>query len=216
MVICHHIYLKIHLISSFFQNPGFSALQSDHTHSWSGIFSTYVTHASGSVIIFVRQGLSFAELSTSSLSSLDPHSDYIGVNIFLNNSSSLSFLYVYAPLICSFPMDSRTNSLSPTTLPSSRNLVILWDFSCHPTLWDSRGTSDPCGKEVFDWVISSDLLPLNVSDTLTLLHRSSPDISFAPSSLVSERCFRSWALITYQFYKPSLFLQSFTATNVFL
>ena len=42
--------------------------------------------------------------------------------------------------------------------------------------------------EVFDWVISSDLLPLNDPDTPTLLHRSSgsrssPDISFAPSTL---------------------------------
>ena len=51
-------------------------------------------------------------------------------------------------------------------------------------LWDSRGTSDPGGEEVFDWVISSDLLPLNDPDTPTLLHRStgsrsSPDISFA-------------------------------------
>ena len=53
--------------------------------------------------------------------------------------------------------------------------------------WDSRGTSDPCGEEVFDWVISSDL-PLKDPDTPTLLHRSSgsrssPDISFAPSTL---------------------------------
>ena len=43
-------------------------------------------------------------------------------------------------------------------------------------------------EEVFDWVISSDLLPLNDPDTPTLLHRSSGshfflDISFAPSSL---------------------------------
>ena len=46
----------------------------------------------------------------------------------------------------------------------------------------------PRGEEVFDWVISSDLLPLNDPDTPTLLHcftgsRSCPDISFAPSSL---------------------------------
>ena len=44
------------------------------------------------------------------------------------------------------------------------------------------------GEEIFDWVISSDLLPLNDPDTPTLLHRSSgsrfsPDISFAPSSI---------------------------------
>ena len=57
----------------------------------------------------------------------------------------------------------------------------------HP-LWDSRGTSDPRGEEVFDWFISSNLLSLNECDIPTFLHRSSgihssPGISFAPSSL---------------------------------
>ena len=55
-----------------FRIPGFSAVQSDGTHSRSGIFSTDVTDASGCVIIIVRQGLSFSELSTSFLSSLGP------------------------------------------------------------------------------------------------------------------------------------------------
>ena len=58
--------------SSAFRIPGFSALHSDHTHSRSGILSPDDTHASGGVVIFVRQGLSFSELSTSSLSSFDP------------------------------------------------------------------------------------------------------------------------------------------------
>ena len=77
---------------------------------------------------------------------------------------------------------------SPSILSSSTNLFILGDFNCHHPLWDSKGTSNPYREEVFDWVISSDLLPLNDPDTPTLLHRSSgscsfPDISFAPSSL---------------------------------
>ena len=144
---------------------GFSALRSDSTHSRSGIFSPDATHASGGVIIFVRQCLSFSELSTSSLSSLDPYFNYVGVNISLNNSSSLSFLNVYAPRIRSFPTDGRTDSFFPSILPSFKNLFILGDFNCHHPLWYSRGTSDPCGEEVFDWVISSDLLPLNDSDT---------------------------------------------------
>ena len=85
-------------------------------------------------------------------------------------------------------MDGRTDSFSPSLLPSSRNLFILGDFNCHYPFWDSRGTSDPRREEVLDWVISSDLLPLNDPDTPTLLHRSSgsrssPDISFAPSTL---------------------------------
>ena len=58
--------------SSSFWIPRFSALRFDCSHSRSGIFSTDVTDASGGVIIFVRQGLSFSKLSTSSLSLLDP------------------------------------------------------------------------------------------------------------------------------------------------
>ena len=164
------------------------SLRSDCTHSRSGILSSDATHASGGVVIFVRQGLSFSELSTSSLSLLDPYSDYVGVNISLNKSSSVSFLNVYAPPICSSPMDGRTDSFSLSILPSSRNLFILGDFNCHHLLWDSRGTSDHHREEVFDWVISSDLLPLNDPDTPTLLHcssgsRFSPDIFFALSTL---------------------------------
>ena len=174
--------------SSSFQIPGFSALRSDRTHSRSGILSPDANHASGGVFIFVRQGLSFSELSTSSFSSLDPYSNYVGVKISLNNSFSLSFVNVYGPPIRSSPTDGRTDSFSPSILPSSRNFFILGDFNCHHPLWNSRGTSDPRGEEVFDWVISSVLLPLNDPDTPTLLHRSSGsrsslDISFAPSAL---------------------------------
>ena len=42
--------------SSSFQIPGFAALRSDHTLSWSGILSPDATHTSSSIIIFVRQG----------------------------------------------------------------------------------------------------------------------------------------------------------------
>ena len=173
-------------LNSSFRIPGFSALRSDRTHSRSGILSSDTTHASGDVVIFVRQGLSFSELSTPTFSSLDPYSDCVGVNISLNKSSSVSFPNVCAPLIRASPTDGRTNSLSPSILPSSRHLFILGDYNCHHPLWDSRGTSEPRGEEVFHWVISSDL-PLNDPDTPTLLHRSSgsrssPDISFAPST----------------------------------
>ena len=105
-------------LSSSFQIPGFSALRSHGTHSRFGIFSTDVADASGGVIIFVKQGLSFSELSTSSLSSLDSYSDYVGVNISLNNFSSLSFLKVYVPPIRSSTKDSRTNFFSLSILPS--------------------------------------------------------------------------------------------------
>ena len=99
-------------LSSSFQIPGFSALRSHGTHSQSGIFSTDVADASGGVIIFIKQGLSFSELSTSSLSSLDPYSDYVEVNISLSNFSSLSFFNVYAHTIRSSTKESRTNFFS--------------------------------------------------------------------------------------------------------
>ena len=53
---------------SSFRISGFSALRSDRTHSRSGVLSLADTHCSCSVIIFVRQGLSFSELSIFSLS----------------------------------------------------------------------------------------------------------------------------------------------------
>ena len=98
---------------------------------------------------------------------------------------------VRPPSICSSPTDGRTVSFSRSIL-SSRNLFILGDFNCHHPLWDSRVTSDPRKKEVFDWIISSDLLALNDPDTSTLLHRSSPDISFAPFTLA---LFCSWEVL---------------------
>ena len=115
-------------LSSSFQIPGFFALQSHGTHSRSGIFSIDVADASGGVIIFVKQGLFVSELSTSSLSSLGLYSDYVEVNISLNNFSLLSFLNVYAPPIRSSTKDSRTNSFSPSILPSYVEAEVV-DFS---------------------------------------------------------------------------------------
>ena len=105
-------------LSSSFRILGFPALQSHGTHSRSGIFSIDVADASGGVIIFVKQCLFFSELSTSSLSLLGPYSDYVEVNISLNDSSSLSFLNVYALPIRSSTKDSRTNFFSLSILPS--------------------------------------------------------------------------------------------------
>ena len=81
----------------------------------------------------------------------------------------------------------------------------MQDFNCRHPIRDPKGTSYPCGKEVFDWVIS-DLFPLNHPDIPTLLHqflgsRFSFDISFAPG-----RCFRTCVFIASQFYYSSLFL----------
>ena len=121
---------------SAFRNPiltplplsGFSALPSDRTHSWSGILSPDNMHTSGGVVIFVRQGLSFSELSTSSLSSPDPYSDYVGVNLSLNNSSSLCFLNVYAPLFAPLQWMAEPTPFLPPFFPSPE-ISSFWGTS---------------------------------------------------------------------------------------
>ena len=127
-------------LSSSFRIPGFSALRSGRCHSRSDIFSTDITHASCGVIIFVRQGLSFSELSTSSLFSLDLSYEYAEIKISLKDFSSLSFLDVYALPIRSSPKDSRINFFSSCIFLSSTNLFILGDFNCHHHLYDSKST----------------------------------------------------------------------------
>ena len=78
-----------HNSSFYFRISGFSALRSDRTHSRSGILSPDTTRASGGVILFVRQRLSFSKLSISSLSSFDPYSDYLGLT---SHAYSLMFV----------------------------------------------------------------------------------------------------------------------------
>ena len=104
--------------SSSFRTPGFSVLRSDRTHSRSGIVFPDTTHASGGVnIIFFMQGLSFSELSTSSLSLHYPYSNHVGVNISLNNSSSLSFLNVYVPLFALLRRRAKPTPFIPPFFP---------------------------------------------------------------------------------------------------
>ena len=102
-----------------------------------GIFFTDATYASGGLIIFVKQGLSFSELINSSLSSLDPYFDYVEVNISPNDASSISFLNVYAPLIRCSPRDSRTDSFSP----------LFFLFSEISSFWGIVTTITPTGTQ---------------------------------------------------------------------
>ena len=121
------------------------------------------------------------------------------------------------PPIRSSPTDGRTDSFSPSILSSSRNLFILGDFNCHHPLWDSRGTSDPQGKEVFDWVISSDSSPLITLTRPPFYNAAlliSPLLPPLLPYLTPGRCFRTWVLTTYQFFYLSLSLRSFAPTSV--
>ena len=206
--------------SSSFRIPGFSALRSDRTHSRSGILSSDTTHTSGGVVIFIRQGLFFSELSTSSLSSLDPYSDYVGVNISLNNSSSVSFLNVYAPLFAPLQrMAEPIPSLPPFFSPE---LSSFWGTSIAIT---PSGTQEvlptPAGRK---YLTGSFLLTSSTSMTLTHPLFSIAPLAVAPlltspllllllPFLAPGRCFRTWVLTIYQFFYLSLSLRSFAPTS---
>ena len=211
--------------SSSFRIPGFSALRSNRTHSRSGILSPDPTHATGGVIIFVRQGLSFSKLSTSSLSSLDSYSDYAGVNISLNNFSSVSFLNVYASR--SFAPLQRVAEPIPSLPPSFPPLEISSFLGTSIAITPS-GTQEvlptSAGRKY-----STGSSPLTSSPSMTLTH---PPFSIAPLAvaplltspllllllpfLALGTGFRTWVLTTYQFFYLSLSLRSFAPTSVLL
>ena len=158
------------LKSSFsFRNPGYSALRSNRIHSRSNILSLDDPHASGDVVIFIRQSRFFSELSTSPLSSPHPYSNYAGINMLLNNFFSLPFLNVCVPPTRSSLTDSKTDFFFPSILLSFRNLCILKHFNSHYPLRDSKGTCESRGEELLNWVIFSDLLPHNDPYTPTFL-----------------------------------------------
>ena len=207
--------------SSSFRILGFSALRSDRTHSRSGILSSDTTHASGGVVIFVRQGLSFSELSTSSLSSLDPYSDYVGVNISLNNSSSVSFLNVYAPYLL-LPNGWQNRFLRSLYPSSSRNLFILGTSIAIIPSGAQESLPTTAGRKY-----STGLSPLTSFPSITLTR---PPLSIVPLAvaplltsplllllllfLAPGRCYRTWVLTIYQFFCLSLSLRSFAPTSV--
>ena len=208
--------------SSSFRIPGFFDLRSDRTHSRSGILSPDTTLASGGVIIFVRQGLSFSELSNSSFSSLDPYSNYVGVNISLNNSSLVSFLNVYAPLFA--PLQRMTElipSLPPffhppeissfwgtsiSITPSETQEVLLTPARRKYSTGSSLLTSSPSMNLTLPLFF---ITPLAVASLLT-----SPLLLLLLLFLAPGRCFRTWVLTIYQLFYLSLSLRSFAPTSV--
>ena len=152
---------------------------------------------------------------------LTSYTDYVGVNISLNNSSLLYFLNVYALPIRSSSMDGRR--LFFLHLSLLQKSLHSGEFQLPSSPLGLKSTSDSRGEEVFNWVISSDLLFFSM--TLTYLLFSIASLAVAPSLkfpllpplspfLAHGRCFRTWALITYQFFYLSLFPRFFAPTSV--
>ena len=164
--------------SSSFRIPGFSSLPSDRTHSRSGILSSDTTHASGGIVIFVMQGLSFSELSTSSLSSPNPYSDYVGINISLNNSSSLSFLIVNAPLFAPPQRMAEPTPFLPQFFPPPE-IFSFWGTSIAISPFGTQEVlSTTAGRK---YSTGSSTLTSSSSMTLTHLHFSIAPLAVALS-----------------------------------
>ena len=113
--------------------------------------------------------------------------------------------------IRSSPMDGRTDSFSPSILPT-RNLFILGDFNCHHPSGTQELLPTPAGRK---YSTGSSLLTSFPLMTLTHPSFSIASLAVAPlltSSLLSllllflapVRCFRTWVLTTYQFFYLSL------------
>ena len=172
--------------------------------------------ASGGVVIFVRQALYFSELSTSSFSLLHPYSDYVGVNIFLNNISPLCFLNVYAPLFAPPQRMAEPTPFLPQFFPPPE-ISSFWGTSIAIT---PSGTQEILLTPTRRKYLTGSYLLIS-SPSMTLTH---PPFSIAPLLtspllpllllfLAPGRCYRTWVLITYQFFYPSLSLWSFAPTS---
>ena len=96
----------------------------------------------GGVLILVKNSLTYTSLSTQSLSSLDPSSDYLAIAVKVKGASPTHLFNVYVPSIRS-SSDSRPKSFSPFLLPSSPTTYIFGDFNTiihpgTPTHWKTN------------------------------------------------------------------------------
>ena len=116
----------------------------------------------GGVLILVKKSLIYSFLSTHYLSSLDPCSNYLAITIKIKEAWLIHLFNFYVPPIRSSSSDSLSKSFSPFFLPSSPTIYIFGDFNCHHSSWDSHSPEDQLGKNLFDYLLSSDLLQSNL------------------------------------------------------
>ena len=114
----------------------------------------------GGALILVKNGLTYTPFSTQLLSSLDPSSNYLAITVKIKGVSPIHLFNVYVPPIRSSSSDSRPKFSSPFLLPSSPTTYIFGDFNCHHLSCDFHTPEDQSGKDLFHWLLSSDLLPL--------------------------------------------------------
>ena len=101
-----------HLSSdSTFRIPGYKTLQKDRFMTRRGTTNS-TGNLGGGVLILVKNGLSYT-----SLSSLEPSSDYLAIAVKIKGAAPIHLFNVYVPPIRSSSSDSRPKSFSPFLLP---------------------------------------------------------------------------------------------------
>ena len=145
----------------------------------------------GGVLILVKKGLTYSSLSTQSLSSLDPSSDYLAITVKIKGASPIHLFNVYVPPIRSSSSDSRPKSFSPFLYHHPLLLISLATLTAiiHPGTPTYRKTI----KEKICLTGSSLLIfhLLTTPNITFLLHRatenrSSPDLSLVPAQIASK------------------------------
>ena len=89
-----------------------------HPFSHTILFPSFLFNSTGNlggVLILVKTGLSYTSLSTQSLSSLDPSSDYLAIAVKVKRAAPIHLFNI--PPIRSSSSDSRPKSFSPFLLP---------------------------------------------------------------------------------------------------
>ena len=69
----------------------------------------------GGVLILVKNGLTYTSLSTQSLSSLDPSSDYLAITVKIRRASPIHLFNIYVPPICSSSLTLAQNLFHPAS-----------------------------------------------------------------------------------------------------
>ena len=139
-----------HLSSDFtFRIPGYKTLQKNRFMTRRGTTNS-TGNLGGGVLILVKTGLSYTLLSTQSLSSLDPSSNYLAIAVKIKGAPPIHLFNVYVPPILPSSSDSRPKSFSLFLLPSSPTTYIFGDFNSHHSSWDSHSPEDQSGKDLFD------------------------------------------------------------------
>ena len=137
------------------------------------------------VLILVKNGLIYSPLFTQHLFSLGPCSDYLTITVKIKGASLVHLFNLYIPPIRSSSCDSHPKSFSPFLLYLSLTTYIFGNFNCHHSFWYSYSPEGQLDKDVFDWLLSSNLLLLNNPDHPTLLYRPTGNRSFPDLFLVS-------------------------------